>query len=241
MMSTVCFFISDAHLGAESRFSSKMRMDSLISFLSYITEKNGRLFILGDLFDFWFEYKYVIPREFFPLLTAFEKFRKTGQIDYIVGNHDFWAGRFFTDELDIPVHANEFEAEINGSRLYMHHGDGIAAKDKGYRILKRVLRHPLNIELYRILHPDFGFSMAHYFSGLSRKNSPPEDHDKDYAVFALEKLKQGFDAVIMGHTHCPELIQHDNGVYLNTGEWISRFSYGLWENGRFSINYWQQT
>ncbi len=235
------FFISDVHLGTEGIVSNKDRMKHFISFLSYVSAENGRLFILGDLFDFWFEYKYVIPKEFFPVLTALENFRKNGLIDYIVGNHDFWVDDFFEKTLGIPVHQNEYELEINKKKIYLHHGDGIAKKDVGYRILKRILRHPVNTRLYRLIHPDFGFAMAHYFSRLSRNNSPPQDKDDDYADFAREKIRQGFDAVILGHTHYPAIIEQTNGVYLNTGDWVSNFSYGFWDGENFSLNYWNSS
>src|SRR5512135_1217088 len=135
------YFISDVHLGLGARDQERKKEDRLLSFLKAILPSAEKLFIVGDLFDFWFEYRTVIPKGFHRTLSALQAFTERGiPVHYLAGNHDFWVGDFFASELGMTMHMDPFEVVIDGKRIYLHHGDGLAQKDLGYRLLKPVLR-----------------------------------------------------------------------------------------------------
>ncbi len=233
------FFISDAHLGLTRDKTEKEREKHLLSFLKYVEKTATDLFIVGDLFDFWFEYHYVIPRKYFSVLVALKQLTENGvKVGYLTGNHDFWVDSFFEEELNIQVYRNPLDITINGKRLFISHGDGLVKKDTGYRILKKILRYPLNVKLYRLLHPDLGFGLANFFSNLSRNYRKPKDRDSEYIQYARERFAEGFDGVILAHTHRAQELHEDNKTYINIGDWISSFTYGKFEKGRLSLEKW---
>ena len=239
-MDTV-FFLSDAHLGIQSIDQSiAVREKTLCDFLEYVTERATHVYINGDLFDFWFEYLHVIPRQYFQTICHLKQMVEKGiRVEYICGNHDFWLGSFFEDQLGIPVHQDYVDTTIQGKHFYIAHGDGLAKNDVGYRFLKRILRNPVNIRLYRLLHPYIGFKLALFFSKLSRDHGPMEDDRKDYLLAARKHLQEGYDFVVFGHTHHPVLHVEKEGVYLNTGDWTHHFSYGEFSNNEIKLKYWR--
>lgn len=232
---TTYYFISDIHLTDEK----SKRRQHLKDFLHHLQDKPSELYIVGDLFDFWFEYKYVIPRAHFDILCLLNDTVASGcPVHLITGNHDFWVDSFFTAELNIQVHQKPLETNLNGKRIYISHGDGLAKNDTGYRILKRILQNSLNIKLFRLIHPDLGYGMAHFFSNLSRNNSKLKD-DSDYTQHAKDKFQEGFDYVILGHTHQPVRIEEKSKVYINTGDWINHYTYAQLENRDLKLRHWQ--
>ena len=236
------YFISDLHVGAGDTKKEKEKLEHLFSFFDYIEKPKNKLFIVGDLFDFWFEYKHVVPGKYYRLFFRFSKMIEKGvEIHFLPGNHDFWIRDFFEKEIGFDVHPEVFETEIDGVKFFLFHGDGVSKKDKGYQLLKKIFRNPLNIFLYRWLHPDIGVPLANLSSHTSRKhtaNKKLNDED-DYLEFAVDKFKKGFDCVIMGHSHNP-WIETINGKHLiNLGDWINNFYYGLFSNGELSLNYWK--
>ena len=234
------FFISDAHLGSQGGISDKERIGKLSTFLDYVAENGSRLYILGDLFDFWFEYKYVIPRQYFSVILKIKQLADRGlQLGYIVGNHDFWVDGFFSGDLGIPVYPDFLDVTIGGMRLFIAHGDGLAKKDRGYRLLKKFLRHPFSIASYRLLHPDIGFSIAHFCSKISRDHKVIDDDDKDYLEFAKTKFDEGFDAVVLGHTHRPEKHTEPDHTYVNSGNFMTHFTYAVLDNGELNLLVWK--
>ena len=155
------FFISDVHLGLHDKEREKQKEQHLLSFLSSIENTAEQLFIIGDLFDYWFEYKYVIPRGYHHTISKLGNLVEKGiHIHYIAGNHDFWLQDFFPKELGIPVYKEPFGITLHGKKFYFHHGDGLALRDTGYRILKKILRSKINIFLYSFLHPDWTAPIA---------------------------------------------------------------------------------
>jgi UDP-2,3-diacylglucosamine hydrolase len=237
-MKTV-YFISDAHLGLGNSEEESCKANALVGFLDHVGNEGGTLFILGDLFDFWFEYKTVIPRRHFGILEAIKRQRNRGvKIHYLTGNHDFWLDSFFQDELGIEVHGEPVDWVLDGKRFWIAHGDGIMKKDHGYRLLKRILRHPLSVFLYRLLHPDVAFGLAGFFSRLSRNHPAFPDQDADFVAQAEARFSAGFDRVVMAHTHRPMIHESENRTYVNIGDWIRHFSYGKFEDGRLTLEYW---
>lgn len=235
------YFISDAHLGLGSPEEEKQKEKYLISFLKNISEDADYLFILGDLFDAWFEYNTVIPRGFHKTLTALDNIVQNKiKVHYLAGNHDYWMDSFFSDELGITTHSDNFEITIDGKKIYMHHGDGFSLNDKGYNFLKKVLRSPINIRLYKLIHPDLGVSVAKIFSKFSRKHSSIKHFGELDGMKneAERKILDGYDIVIMGHRHDPAFEKIRNGIYVNLGDWIKHFTYAELSDGEINLKKW---
>ena len=232
------FFFSDAHLGHNSPEQEKEKLDHLLGFLDHVQEHGEKLFILGDLFDFWFDYQWVIPKNALQILCALQRLTKSGvEIIYMMGNHDFWLGDFFTKDLNITV-CRELDIRLGNKRFYISHGDGLNKKDVGYRILKSILRHPMTPWICRGLHPNLVFSLANSFSRKSREFRPNRDISEPYVEFAQTQFDKGFDCVLLAHTH-QEMVHEQNGyLYLNTGEWIHTYSYAEFKNNQLQLKYW---
>jgi len=236
------FFISDAHLGLGDSRQEKRKEDRLLSFLRFIRPAAKGLFILGDLFDFWFEYATVIPKGYHRTLAALQEFTDGGiPVHYLEGNHDFWIRDFFSKELGMTVYRDPFEIAVDGKRLYLHHGDGLAQKDLGYRIIKPILRNSMSIWLYRWLHPDIGVRIAKGLSRKSRAYTGQKDFGEEDGMlrFATSKIESGIDIVMMGHRHKPVKVDIGRGVYVNLGDWISANSYGVMNQGVMKLETWK--
>lgn len=232
-------FLSDAHLGAGDPRESQKREELLVRFLREKLSPGDRLFIVGDLFDFWFEYRTVIPKNHILMLSCLKELTSNGvKIDYIAGNHDFWVGNFFKKELGLSFHPEPLYETIDDKNFLIIHGDGLKKKDKGYRFLKMVFRSRLNIFLYRWIHPDIGIPFAKLCSGSSRKYSELKEFPgyAEYIKFSEKKFEEGIDFIVMGHTHEP-FIQRFGIVkaYLNTGNWYDDFSYIRFYNGEITL------
>jgi UDP-2,3-diacylglucosamine hydrolase len=234
------YFFSDVHLGASDAAGEDLKLKKLDSFLERIENDATMVFILGDLFDFWFEYKHAIPKEHvkvvFRLATLVEQGKK---VHYITGNHDFWLGEFLSREAGITIHRDYFAVTEQEKRIFMIHGDGLSPSDRGYRILKKILRNRFNIWLYQKIPPDWGIPLAKYVSSSSRGYTAGREPKfiKDYEIYAERKLAEGNDIVVIGHLHQPILKEMKGGIYLNTGDFIDHFSYGRLENGRLTLEY----
>ncbi|MBS1517811.1 MAG: UDP-2,3-diacylglucosamine diphosphatase [Bacteroidetes bacterium] len=243
-MNAAYYFFSDVHLGLESDEKEKLKEKKLTEFLDIIKNDAREIFIAGDLFDCWIEYKYVVPKGYYRLFTKISELVEKGiKINYIAGNHDFWKGDFFNKEFGIEICHTHIEREIEGKKFFIHHGDGFAHNDTGYRILKKILRSRTSQRLYSLLHPSIGIKLAKGTSESSRKHTSNKDYSKKDGLKdrAFEKIDEGFDYVIMGHRHKPMMISHDNGYYINLGDWIDHFSYGVYENGKFELKTFNDT
>lgn len=235
------YFFSDVHLGLGSREQEKAKEDHLLAFLDAIFPTTERLFIVGDLFDFWFEYKTVIPKGFHRTLAALQKFTDAGKpIDFLVGNHDCWMGDFFEDEIGATVHRQPFELTIEGKRIFLHHGDGLADNDLGYKLIKPVLRNRFNVWLYRWLHPDIGVRLAKGSSRTSRDYTSGKHYGEEEGMIreATNKIGEGFEVVIMGHRHKPIAMTIGKGTYINLGDWITYNTYAEFSNGSIELKTW---
>jgi len=242
MSAEAVFFLSDAHLGAESKELEAAREQRLHRFLDSLPGRASALYIIGDLFDFWFEYRTVIPRRHFHTLAALERIRNAGiPIRYLGGNHDFWIGGFLTDELGIEVHDGPVTLETQGRRLWIHHGDGLVGGDLGYRILKRVLRNRVCIALYGLIHPDLGVAIAAWVSKASRHSRELRALDRDRLVceIAAPRFAEGYDGVLIGHFHDVLEWRGEGRDFLVIGDWIRHFSYAVLEGGRLRLERWR--
>ena len=234
------YFISDVHLGIKSgRELNKLREQVLIKFIDEIQLSAAELYIVGDLFDNWIEYKEVVPKGYYKFFTKVSEAIENGlKIYYFAGNHDFWRGKYFKEEFGIDIIHTYLEKEIDGKKFFICHGDGFAYKDTGYKILKQILRSKVSQKLYSFLHPDFGIRLARHTSHSSRKYTSHKNYSSKDGLrdFAIDKLKEGYDYIVMGHRHKPIMEKSEESFYINLGDWIGNFSYGLFESGKFSLN-----
>jgi UDP-2,3-diacylglucosamine hydrolase len=235
------YFISDLHLGARDDEEERVKQQRVLRFLKSLRTQATHLFIVGDLFDFWFEYKYVTPKECFEFLYELKRLTEQGvTIHYLAGNHDFALNSFFIQHLNIQTHLNELEIELGGKKFYLFHGDGVAGRDVGYRILKKIVRNKMNQRLFRLLHPDFGIPLARFVSGSSRKYTNQMNHlrdERDYIAFAARKFEAGFDYVLMGHRHNPLVHEVQGKKYINLGDWIENFTYAFFDGTDLKLIY----
>ena len=236
------YFISDIHLGLGSKEKEKAKEERLLLFLRSIMPTTDVLFIVGDLFDFWFEYKTVIPKGFHRTLSAIQEFTDAGKpVHYLAGNHDFWMNNFFHEELGVQIHLDPYEITLQGKRIYMHHGDGLADNDLGYRLIKPVLRNKFNIWMYRWLHPDVGVRLAQGSSRTSRDYTSHKDYGEEEGMLreATRKFHEGVDIVIMGHRHKPNVLKLNIGTYVNLGDWIAYNTYARLSDGVIELKTWE--
>jgi UDP-2,3-diacylglucosamine hydrolase len=241
MSSLPVYFLSDAHLGAEPKAREAARQKRLHTFLASLEARASTVYIVGDLFDFWFEYRTAIPRALFETLAALRRLRESGvELVYLNGNHDFWLGPFLSEEIGARTHNGPLAVEHQHRRIWMHHGDGLVGGDLGYRMLRRVIRHPASIALYRWLHPDLGIPLAHRVSHLSRdaKGERPLEPQRLWDEIALPRFAEGFDAVVIGHFHHVYERREDQRAFFVLGDWMTRFTYLKLEDGTFTLDAW---
>jgi len=235
------YFISDIHLGGGTETEEEKKFSRLKSFFNYIKKPGNELFIVGDLFDYWFEYYHAVPNKFYAILFEISKLIESGiSVHFLRGNHDCWLRDFLPNQVKMNVLPDIYTTEINAKKLFIFHGDGILKNDKGYRLLKKVFRHPLNIFLFRCLHPDIGIPLTKRMSQTSKHYTSAKvfHHKEEYIDYAKSKFNDGYDYVILGHSHEAIIEEIEGKVLINLGDWIKHFSYGKISNGTVSLNFW---
>ena len=232
------YFASDNHLGAPTPEASKEREAKFVRWLDTIKADAGAIFLLGDLFDFWCEYRTVVPKGFVRTLGKLAELRDSGiAIYFFVGNHDLWMDDYFEKELNIPVFHRPQEVESCGKRFLIGHGDGLGPGDKGYKRMKKVFTNPFCKWLFRWLHPDIGVRLAQYLSVKNKMISGDEDvhflgEDKEWLVqYCKRKLETThYDYFLFGHRHLPMTIDlGGKATYINTGDWIHYYTYAVFD------------
>ncbi len=232
------YFSSDNHLGAPTPAKSREREAIFIKWLDEIKEDAAAIFLLGDLFDFWFEYKSVVPKGFVRVLGKLAEIRDSGiPIHFFVGNHDLWMNDYFETELNIPVYHSPKEFVFNNKTFLIGHGDGLGPGDKGYKRMKKVFINPFSKWLYRWLHPDIGVPLAQHLSLKNKMISGVEDQkflgeDNEWLIqYCKRKLEtKHYDYFLFGHRHLPlEIKLNENSKYINTGDWISHYTYATFD------------
>lgn len=229
------YFTSDHHFGAPTRESSLPRELKFVQWLDQISKDAAAIFIVGDLFDFWFEYKKVVPRGFVRVLGKLAALRDQGiPIYFFVGNHDLWMEDYFEKELSIPVFHRPIEVSINNKLFFVGHGDGLGPGDKGYKRMKKVFTNPVSKWLFRWLHPDLGMSLAQYMSVKNKLISGDEDatflgEEKEWLILYTKRkeAEKHRDYYIFGHRHLPMILPLNDGTtkYVNIGDWIQYFTF----------------
>ena len=229
------YFVSDAHIGGANPDAEQR----LFRFLESIRGRAKSLYVLGDLFEFWFEYGRAIPRQGFRALAELAELSRTGtRIGYLKGNHDFRFKDFWPRELG-AVAADELDVTLDGKRVYLAHGDALDTALVP-RVFRALMHSRFNGWLYSLLHPDIGIGLALAVAQASRVNGVKPSLLADMAGFAENRLESGFDVVIMGHSHVPELRRFDGGVYMNVGDWLTHFTYGVIRDGQPSLEVFEE-
>lgn len=232
------YFVADAHLGQGPTGSSRDREEDLLALFDRVLAERAALFVNGDLFDFWFEYGHAMPKRFVRVLHALGALRRAGlPVTYVGGNHDFWIGEYLAGELDVSFTDRPCPLAIQGRRILLAHGDGLGPGDHGYKLVKRVLRNRVARACFRWIHPDLGIPLATMTSHTSRRHAPRPHRSEEqlFDLLARPLLRDGFDAVVLGHFHVPVHRREPDGELLVLGDWIERRSYARLEGGVFQL------
>jgi len=228
------YFLSDFHLGAPDHASSLERERKIVQFLDEIKDQAAEIFFVGDMFDFWYEYRTVVPKGFVRLLGKIGELSDAGiPMHFFVGNHDMWMKNYFQQEFNMPVYYAPVEFERNGKKFLIGHGDGLGPGDHGYKRLKKVFRNPLSQFLFGIFPPMLGMGLANYMSRRSRAQTGTKEEiflgeDKEWLViYCKEVLQQKkMDFFVFGHRHLPiDFRLNESSRYINLGDWIRYFTY----------------
>ena len=241
------YFASDFHLGSPDHQESRAREDRIVKWLTAIESDCSELFLMGDIFDFWFEYRMVIPKGFIRLQGKLAEMSDKGiKIYFFKGNHDMWVNDYFEKEMGIEIISDEYVMERNGKRFYLHHGDGLGPGDQKYKMLRKIFRNPVCRWLFSIVPPRIGLGIGNAWSSNSRAANPgPEvflGEEKEWlAIYSKEILKKAhYDYFIYGHRHLPlDLQLSENSRYVNLGEWLNYNSYAVFDGNELSLNYFQ--
>ncbi len=240
-MNNSYLFISDIHLGLQSKSAENLKERLLVKFLNFAKDNCNELYIVGDLFDYWFEYKRVYQKGFFRTLTALQDLAESGiKIHYFIGNHDFMHLNFFKDEIGTIIYEDPISIMLDGKKFFIGHGDGMVKNDLGYQILKKVLRNKAVQKMYSWIHPDIGISLASATSKTSRDYTNKKNYGEVDGLLDSAKLKidEGYDYVIFGHLHQRCFTRYKNGIYINLGSWLDTPCYGIFKDNKFEIVDW---
>ena len=238
------YFASDNHLGAPTQEQSFPREKKFVAWLDEVKQDAAAIFLLGDLFDFWFEYKTVVPKGFTRTLGKLAEISDSGiPIYYFVGNHDLWMNGYFEEELNIPVYHKPKEFTFNNKTFLIGHGDGLGPGDNGFKRMKKVFTNPVAKWFFRWLHPDLGVKLAQYFSVKNRLISGDEDvkflgNDNEWLVqYSKRKLEEKHrDYFVFGHRHLPLTIDlNERSKYVNLGDWLSYYTYGVFDGEKIEL------
>ena len=247
-MGTKTYFASDFHLGVDARYPSREREKQIVRWLHQIADDAEAIYLVGDIFEFWFEYRAVVPKGYVRLLGTLAELRDSGlPIYYFTGNHDLWMFQYFEEELGIPTYREPIRREIGGKQFYIGHGDGLGPGDHGYKMLKKVFSNPTCQWLFARIHPNLGVGMANYWSQRSR------DSHNDYENFlgaegewliqyANEYLDHtAIDYFVFGHRHLPIDFTLKNKLsrYINLGEWMYNNSYGVFDGRDLQLHFFE--
>jgi UDP-2,3-diacylglucosamine hydrolase len=238
------YFISDSHLGVPDHKKSLEREKLLVRWLDEVRKDASEIYLLGDIFDFWFEYRSVVPKGYVRLLGKLAEIADSGiKIHYFTGNHDMWMFGYFPQELGIEITRTVVDREIAGKHFLIGHGDGIGPKDGGYKFIKKVFANRFSQWLFARIHPNLGIHIALYFSRKSRVARRDTDEifrgadDERLLVFAKQKIQQQhYDFLVFGHRHLPfDLKITENTRYINLGDWVVHFTYAVFDGNDMKL------
>ena len=242
------YFASDFHLGVHAQLTSLEREKKIVRWLDHIQHDAHEIYLVGDVFDFWFEYWSVVPKGYVRLFGKLAELRDKGiPIFFFTGNHDMWMFEYFEKEFDIPIIRQPIIKEWNGKKFFIGHGDGLGPGDYGYKFLKKIFANKICQFLFARIHPNLGVGVANFWSQKSRSVSPAHldwlGEKKEWLLsFCNKKLdKVEVDYFIFGHRHLPidHMLNNNHSRYINIGEWMFACSYGVFDGKDVSIQFFE--
>ena len=248
MPRTKLYFASDFHLGVPTHAKSLEREKRIIAWLDNIKKDAKSIYLLGDIFDFWFEYKTVVPKGYVRLLAKFANLVDDGiNINIIKGNHDMWMYDYFPKEIGVNILEDKTILRENGKQIFLAHGDGLGPGDLGYKLIKKVFESSICQWLFARLHPNFGIGIAQFWSKKSRignqkKPDPFLGEEKEWLVSYCKRKKNevNIDYFVFGHRHLPlEITIDEKTKYINLGDWIHHNSYAVFDEGELTLQYFK--
>jgi len=243
------YFVSDAHLGFPNAKESLVREKLLVKWLNEASKDATEIYLLGDIFDFWFEYKRVVPKGYSRLLGKLAELTDNGIIvHFFTGNHDLWVFDYLPNEVGVIVHRDREVRTINGKKMFIAHGDGLGPSDVGFKYLKKIFKNPFAQWLFARIHPNFAVRLAIRWSQHNRYHENPKNftflgEDKERLIqYAKRKLEtEHFDFFVFGHRHLPlewELPQ--NSKYVNLGDWLFHFTYAVFDGNDVNLRRYKE-
>lgn len=241
------YFASDFHLGTPSPDQSRTRERAVVAWLDRIRPDADVIFLVGDIFDFWFEYRHTIPKGFIRLQGKLAELSDAGtRIVLFTGNHDLWMRDYFTEEMGIPVYREPRRYDIGGKRFLIGHGDGLGPGDYTYKRLKRVFENGLAQRLFRYLHPDVGIGLALNWSRRSRISNQEKGEGflgeaREWLLHYCREVEAAdhHDYYVFGHRHVPlDLAVSPGSRYVNLGEWVSAKTYAVFDGESLQLKTW---
>jgi len=242
------YFLSDFHLGAPNDIESRKREDRLVNFLNHAKQDAAAFFIVGDIFDFWFEYKTVVPKGFVRILGCLAQISDAGiPIHIFTGNHDLWMNDYLAKELNAKVYFEPHAFTLGNKKFYIGHGDGLGPGDYGYKRLKKIFTNPFCQWLFRWLHPDAGIQLANYFSAKSRAKTGSADEvflgeDNEWLIVYTKQMAKEMDVdyFVFGHRHYAiDFAINERTKYINLGDWIRLNTYGVFDGAQLQLLKWE--
>jgi UDP-2,3-diacylglucosamine hydrolase len=238
------YFVSDAHLGFPNHPESLIREKLLVKWLNTVSNDATSIYLLGDIFDFWFEYKRVVPRGYTRLLGKLSELCDKGiPIHFFTGNHDMWTYDYLSNEVGLIIHKDKEVLIINNKVFFIAHGDGLGPDDKSYKILKKIFRNKFAQWLFSKLHPNFAIKIATKWSHHNRYNENPQNliykgkNGERLIQYAYRKLNdEHYDYFIFGHRHIPMMIKlNEKSLLVNLGDWINNFTYAVFDGNNLTL------
>ena len=242
------YFLSDFHLGAPNELESRKREDRLVQFLQHAKKDAAAFFIVGDIFDFWFEYKTVVPKGFVRILGCLAQISDEGiPLHIFTGNHDLWMQDYLAKELNAKVYFEPQTFTLGSKQFLIGHGDGLGPGDYGYKRLKKIFTNPFCKWLFRWMHPDAGIKLANYFSAKSRAKTGSADEvflgaDKECLIIYCKEQAQKMDVdyFVFGHRHFAiDYSINERSRYINLGDWIKLNTYGVFDGDTMQLIKWE--
>ncbi len=241
------YFISDAHLGLPPREKSLQREKLLVKWLNEMQKDACDIFLLGDIFDYWYEYRKVVPRGFVRFLGKLAEISDSGiNIHFFTGNHDVWVFDYLPEEIGLKVYRKPLFAEINGFKFYLAHGDGLGSGEPGFRLLKAMFTSKILQWLFSRIHPNTSVGFAHRWSKHSRFSTGNYaswlGEDKEHLIIHSKEIlkKEHFDFFVYGHRHVPKEFDLQNSKVVYLGDWFVNFTYGVFDGENFNVNYYKK-
>ena len=237
------YFASDFHLGAPKGKESLNREKKIVRWLDSIKQDAAAIFLVGDIFDFWFEYEHVVPKGFARFQGKIAELTDAGiPVIFFTGNHDLWMKTYFIQELGVQLYTKPEKFQIQDKKFLVGHGDGLGPGDRKYKFYKKVFLNPISQWMFRWLHPDIGIMLASVWSKHSRKNCEAKEdpflggQEMLVQYCKSEEAKEHVDYYIFGHRHLPIDYQvNESSKYYNLGQWFDQCNYGVFDGNQFQL------